>query len=136
EALRPAKNHEAFAEGLRDRGVTARLDEDGLYRFSFKDQHGLDHTEVSAAKLYCATPDRITSRIEENAGRAEAATALSVGKMAGREAGGLVAGLMREVESATREPYGARGDEGMPTREDLRAERPRHHEDHEDVWSR
>ncbi len=125
EALRPAKNHEAFAEGLRDRGVTARLGEDGLYRFSFKDQRGLDHTEVSAANLYCATPDRITSRIEENAGRAEAAVATTVGKMAGREAGGLVANLMREVESATRDPHGGRGGEGMPAREDLRMERPR-----------
>ncbi|MGA9753320.1 MAG: relaxase/mobilization nuclease domain-containing protein [Acidobacteriota bacterium] len=125
EALRPAKNHEAFREAMERQGVKAHLDEDGLYRFSFQDRHGLDHTEVSAAKLYSATPDRITSRIEENAGRAEAATALSVGKMAGREAGGLVASLMREIESATREPYGGRGGEGLPAREDIRTERPR-----------
>jgi hypothetical protein len=137
EALRPAKNHEAFAEGLRGRGVRARLDEDGLYRFTFKDQHGLDHTEVSAARLYSTTPDRINSRIEENAGRAEAAVAASLGRAAGREAGGLVAGLMREVESATREPHGARGGEGLPTREELRMERPRrpdHPEDREERW--
>jgi len=137
EALRPAKNHEAFAEGLRSRGVRARLDEDGLYRFTFQDRHGLDHTEVSAARLYASTPERITSRIEENAGRVEAATALSVGRMAGREAGGLVAGLMREIESATREARGVRGDEGLPTREELRQERPRRPdglEDSKDRW--
>ena len=40
--------------------------------------------------------------------------------------------LMRQVESATREHHGARGGEGLPTREDLRQERPRHHEGHED----
>jgi hypothetical protein len=125
EALRPAKSLETFREALEHRGVTARLDEDGLYRFTFKDQHGLDHTEVSAARLYSTTPDRITSRIEENAGRAEATVAASVGRAAGREAGGLVAGLMREIESATREPYGGRGGEGLPAREELRQERPR-----------
>ena len=126
DTLRSAKSHEAFREAMDRKGVKAHLAEDGLYRFSFRDQHGLDHTDVSAARLYSSTPDRITSRIEENAGRAEAATALSVGKMAGREAGGLVEGLMREVESATRDPYGARAGEGLPTREDLRMERPRH----------
>ncbi|MGA9752420.1 MAG: relaxase/mobilization nuclease domain-containing protein [Acidobacteriota bacterium] len=137
EALRPAKNHEAFRETMERQGVKSHLGEDGLYRFTFQDRHGLDHTDVSAARLYSATPDRITSRIEENAGRAEAATALSVGKMAGREAGGLLAGLMREVESATRDPQGSRGGEGLPTREDLRMERPRHPEhpeDREERW--
>ena len=125
DTLRPAKNHEGFREAMERQGVKAHLGEDGLYRFSFKDQHGLDHTEVSAARLYSATPDRITSRIEENAGRAEAAMALSVGKMVGREAGGFVASLMREVESTTRDPHGARGGDGLPTWEDIRLERPR-----------
>jgi len=36
-----------------------------------------------------------------------------------------VAGLMRAIESATREPYGGRGGEGLPAREELRQERPR-----------
>ena len=43
EALRAAKNHEAFRGALEGKGVAAKLGEDGLYRFSFKDQHGLSH---------------------------------------------------------------------------------------------
>ena len=136
DTLRSAKNHEAFREALERQGVRAQLGEDGLYRFSFRDEHGLDHTDISAARLYSTTPERITSRIEENAGRAEAATALSVGKMAGREAGGLVAGLMRDVQAATREPHGARGGEGLPVREDLRQERPRHPDGREEGGGR
>jgi hypothetical protein len=134
EAMRPTKNYEAFREAMERQGVKAHLGEDGLYRFTFKDQHGLEHTEVSAARLYSSAPERIASRIEENAGRAEATVAASVGRAAGREAGGLVAGLMREIDYATREPHGGRGSEGLPAREDLRQERPRH-PDGRDDWA-
>ena len=132
EALRTSKHHEAFREALERKGVTAKLGEDGLYRFSFKDPQGLVHQDVSAQRLYQSTPDRISNRIQENAERHEVAVAASVTRAAGREAGGLVTTLMRQVESATRDPHGARGTEGLPTREDLRQERPRHREGHED----
>ncbi len=129
EALRDAKNHEAFRGALEGKGVTAKLGEDGLYRFSFKDQHGLSHRDVAADRLYRGVPDRIGSRLQENA---ERTVGPNLARAAGREAGGLVTTLMRQVESATREHHGARGGEGLPTREDLRQERPRHHEGHED----
>ena len=37
---------------MERRGVTAQLGQDGLYRFSFKDQHGLSHSDVAAERLY------------------------------------------------------------------------------------
>jgi hypothetical protein len=129
EALRTAKNHEAFRGALEGKGVAAKLGEDGLYRFSFKDEHGLIHQNVSAQQLYRDTPDRISSRLQENA---ERGAGPSLTRAAGREAGGLVTALMHQVESATREHHGARGGEGLPTREDLRQERPRHCDGHED----
>lgn len=128
EALRDAKNHEAFRGALEGKGVAAKLGEDGLYRFSFKDQHGLMHRDASAQQLYRGTSDRISSRLQENA---ERGVGPSLSQAAGREAGGLVTMLMRQVESATREHHGARGGEGLPTREDLRQERPRHGDGHE-----
>ena len=132
EALRTSKHHEAFREALERKGVTAKLGEDGLYRFSFKDPQGLVHQDISAQRLYQGAPDRISSRLQENAERHEVAVAASVTRAAGREAGGLVTTLMRQVESATRDPHGTRGTEGLPTREDLRQERPRHRGGHED----
>jgi hypothetical protein len=129
ESLRTAKHHEEFRGALERRGVTAQLGQDGLYRFSFKDQHGLSHSDVAADRLYRGAPDRISSRLQENA---ERTVGPSLTQAAGREAGGLVTALMRQVESATREHHGARGGEGLPTREDLRQERPRHYEGHED----
>jgi len=131
ESLRTAKNHEAFRGALEGKGVVAKLGEDGLYRFSFKDHQGLVHQGVAAQRLYQGAPDRISSRLQENAERHEVAVAASVTRAAGREAGGLVTALMHQVESATREHHGARGGEGLPTREDLRQERPRHGDGHE-----
>jgi len=135
EALRTAKNHEGFAETLGRQGVTAKLGENGLYRFSFKDRHGLEHQEVPAERLYRGTTDRIATRLQENAESGsigDRAQAISVTHAAGREAGGLVAALMRQMESGGRDARG-RGGEGPPTREDLRQERPRRHEGH-DEW--
>ncbi len=121
EELRTAKNHESFQQGLERKGVTAHVGDDGLYRFSFKDQHGLSHEEVAVSRLYPNTPDRIGSRISENAERAVVPT---LTRAAGREAGGLAATIMRQAESATREPQ--RGHEGhVPTRDHLRQERQR-----------
>jgi hypothetical protein len=57
---------------------------------------------------------------------------VDLSRAAGREASGLVTKLMREVESTTRDPHGARDRGGPPTREDLRYERPRRHEGHDD----
>ena len=133
EALRTAKHHEEFRGALERRGVAAQLGQDGLYRFSFKDQHGLAHRDVAAERLYRGVPDRISTRLQENA---ERGVSSSLAQTAGREAGGLVTTLMRQVESATREHHGVRAGEGPPTREDLRQERPRHHEGHEDRTER
>ena len=133
EALRPAKSHEAFREAMGRQGVTARLGEDGLYRFTFQDRHGLDHTEVKAEQLYRGTPDRIESRLLDNADRSATP---SIAHAAGREAGGLVASLMRQVESTSRDPHRGGAGEGPPTREDLRFERPRRPEGHEDSLER
>jgi IS30 family transposase len=130
ETLRTAKNHEAFAEALGRQGVTAKLGEEGLYRFSFRDRHGLEHQDVSAERLYRGTTDRIATRLQENANSGaigERAQVVSVTHTVGREAGGLVATLLRQMESAGRNQRG-RGSEGLPTREDLRQERPRRHQ--------
>jgi len=138
QALRTAKNHEAFAEGMGRQGVTAQLGENGLYRFSFRDHHGLEHREVPAERLYRTTTDRIGTRLQENAESGaliERAQAFSVTRTAGREAGGLVATLMRQMESAGRE-RGGRAGQGIPTREDLRQERPRRPQGHEEWQER
>jgi hypothetical protein len=138
ETLRTAKNHEAFAEALGRQGVSARLGEDGLYRFSFRDRHGLEHRDVSAERLYRGTNDRISTRLQENADSGaigERAQVVSVTHTVGREAGGLVATLMRQMESSCRDQRG-RGPEGLPTREDLRQERPRRQQGLEDWQER
>ena len=138
ENLRTAKNHESFAEALGRQGVTARLGENGLYRFSFKDRHGLEHQDVPAERLYRGATDRIATRLQENAdsgSMGDRAHAVSVTHAAGREAGGLVATLMRQIESAGRDSRG-RGTEGPPTREDLRQERPRRQQGHEEWQER
>lgn len=133
ESLKSAKQHEDFQAGMGQRGVSARLDEDGLYRFTFTDRHGLSHTEVSADRLTRGGSERIATRINENATREDIAVAAVVSKGAAREAGGLVANLVRQVESASRDPRG-RGGEGLPVREDLRQERPRRHGDGQERW--
>lgn len=133
ESLKTAKNHEDFQGALKRRGVTAQLGQDGLYRFSFKDRHGLQHTDVAADRLSRGGSERITARIGENAEREDLAVAVSVTKVAGREAGGLAATLMRQVEAASHDSRG-RGGEGLPTREDLRHERPRRHSDGQERW--
>ncbi len=133
EALRTSKDHEGFKAALERQGVKAIRSGNGRYRFEFQDRHGLPHTEVKAEQLYRGISDRIAVRLQENA---ERTTVPNIAQAAGREAGGLVAALMRQVESASREPHGGRAAEGLPTREDLRYERPRHHEGHEDRMER
>lgn len=135
ESLKTAKRHEDFRGALERKGVDARLGDDGLYRFSFTDRHGLPHTDVAVDRLNRGGSERITARIGENAGREDLIVTASVTKAAGREAGGLVATLMRQVEAASREPRG-RGGEGLPTREELRRERPRRCEGHGDGQER
>lgn len=124
ESLRTAKNHEAFAEGLQRQGVGARLSEDGLYRFTFKDRHGFNHEDVPAGRLYGGRADRIASRIQENAEVGDRFQTVRLTHSAGREAGGLVATLMREMEGGGRDARHL-GSDGPPTREELREERPR-----------
>lgn len=134
EVLRTSKNHDSFREGLERKGVSAHVGDDGLYRFSFKDQHGLSHGDVAASRLYPTAPGRISARIEENAERAVVPT---LTRAAGREAGGLAANIMRQVETATREPHQSHAHEGQPNREDLRQERPRHNHNNDnggDEW--
>lgn len=133
EALKTSKDHEGFKAALERQGVRAVRSENELYRFEFQDRHGLPHAEVKAEQLYKGTSDRISLRLQENA---ERTTAPNLAQAAGREAGGLVAALMRQVESASHERHGSRSAEGMPTREDLRHERPRQHEGHEDRTER
>jgi hypothetical protein len=95
-------------------------DERGRYRFTFEDRHGLKHDAVSEASLYRGHPPDFAERFRENADRGVRAGIPNVrlGRTVGREAGGLVAVLMKEVEGAGRDPQAA--GEGMPTREDLR----------------
>ena len=138
EAMKTSRDHDSFKEKLAQAGVTARQDEHGQYRFSFEDRHRLPHFEVRSEDLYRETPDRIANRLSENAGRGElpATAAVDLSRAAGREASGLVNALMREVESTTRDPHHARDLGGPPTREDLRYERPRRHEGHDDWQER
>lgn len=133
ESLKTAKRHEEFQAGMERRGVTARLDADGLYRFTFTDRHGLAHAEVAADRLTRSGSERIAERIGENAEREDLAAIAVVSRGAAREAGGLVANLVRQVEAASRDPRG-RGGEGVPVREDLRQERPRRHGDGQERW--
>lgn len=137
EALKTSKDHESFKNSLARASVTARQDEHGRYRFSFEDRHRLPHAEVPSESLYRGAQDRIEIRLQENAGRSslpEQIPTVDLSRAAGREASGLVTKLMREVESTTRDPHGVRDHGGPPTREDLRYERPRRPEGHEDPW--
>lgn len=132
-ALKASKDHEGFKATLERQGVKATQAVTGRYRFEFQDRHGLMHSQVEAEHLYKGTSDRIAVRLHENA---EWATVPCLAQAPGREASGLVASLMRKVESASREPHGGRAAEGPPTREDLRYDRPRRHEGHEDTAER
>jgi Relaxase/Mobilisation nuclease domain len=139
EAIKTSKDHDGFKKSLARQGVTSRQDEHGRYRFSFEDRHGLPHAEVPSENLYRGAPDRIEARLQENAGRGsvpEHLATVDLSRAAGREASGLVTKLMREVESTTRDPHHARDFGGPPTREDLRYERPRRHEGHDDWQDR
>lgn len=133
ESLKGARRHEDFQAGMERRGVSARLDADGLYRFTFSDRHGLTHSEIAADRLSRGGSERISARISENAEREDLTVTAIVSKGAAREAGGLVANLMRQVEAASHDPRG-RGGEGAPAREDLRQERTRRHGDGQERW--
>ena len=135
DALKTSKDHDSFKEKLAQGGVTAHQGEHGRYRFSFEDRHRLPHSEVRSEDLYRGTSDRVGIRLTENAERGDlsaTATAVDLPRAAGREASGLVNALMREVENTTRDPHHARDFGGPPTREDLRYERPRRHDGHDD----
>jgi hypothetical protein len=139
EALKTSKDHESFRNRVALEGVTTRQDEHGRYRFSFEDRHGLPHADVPSEHLYRDASGRIEARLHENAERGtlpEQAATVDLPRSAGREASGLVTKLMREVESTTRDPHGAKDRGGPPTREDLRYERPRRHEGHDDWQER
>jgi hypothetical protein len=135
EALKTSKNHDGFQAALEQRGVKATLDNNGRYRFEFQDRHGLVHASVSAERLRPGTNGRITSRLQENMERgtaSERVTSASMTRAAGREARGLVASLMREMESSGHEPRGRAAD-GPPTREEMRDERPRRRDGQESM---
>lgn len=132
-ALRTAKDPDGFKAALEARGARATESGNCRYRFSFTDQHGLPHEGIPAERLTRGGSRHIAARIGENAEREDLAVAAVVSKGAAREAGGLVANLMRQVEAASRDPRG-RGGEGMPVREDLRQERIRRHGDGQERW--
>ncbi len=120
EALQVSKDHEGFARRLSSQGATVHANDKGRYSFTFEDRHGLRHNAVSAESLYRGHPPDFAERFRENADRGvrEGFSNVRLGRTVGREAGGLVAVLMKEVEGASRDPHP--GGEGMPTREDLR----------------
>jgi|WetSurMetagenome_2_1015567.scaffolds.fasta_scaffold23987_2 hypothetical protein len=129
EALKTAKDPHGFKESLSKLGVAARQDEQGRYHFSFKDNHGLNHDDVSADRLSRGGTERISARLQENALRgdiADRAASADLTRAIGGEARGLVTSLMHQVELATRETHHGHGGRDLPTREDLRAERSRH----------
>lgn len=139
EALKTAKDPQGFKGGLSRQGVTARQDEQGRYRFSFKDKHGLSHSDVYADRLTRGGTERIATRLQENTARGDVAdriVASDLTRAVGGEARGLVTSLMRQVEAATRESHYGYGGRDIPTREDLRAERPRHPIDQDDGHER
>ena len=139
EAMRTAKNPHEFKESLSKLGVAARQDEKGRYYFSFKDNHGLSHSDVLADRLSRGGTERIGVRLQENALRgdmADRAASADLTRAIGGEARGLVTSLMRQVEAATREPHHGLGGRDLPTREDLRLERPRQPHEYGDSHER
>ena len=139
EALKTAKDPQGFKESLSRQGVTARQDEQGRYHFSFRDNHGLSHNDVSADRLNRGGTERIGARLHENALRGDMAarpSSVDLTRAIGGEARGLVTSLMSQVEAATRETHHGHGGRDLPTREDLRAERPRYPHEHGDGHER
>ncbi len=139
EALRTSKDLQGFKESLSKLGVAARQDERGRYHFSFKDSHGLSHSDVSADRLSRGGTVRIGARLQENSLRGDMTDRAASGDLTravGGEARGLVTSLMRQVEAATREPHRGHGGRDLPTREDRRAERPRHPHEYGDGHER
>lgn len=139
EALKTSKDSRGFKESLSRLGVAARQDEQGRYHFSFKDNHGLSHSDVSADRLSRGGTERIGARLHENALRGDMAgrpASVDLTRAIGGEARGLVTSLMRQVEAATRETHHGQGGRDLPTRDDLRAERPRHPHEHGDGHER
>jgi hypothetical protein len=120
EALQRSTDHPGFSKNLSSQGVTVHADDGGRYRFTFEDGHGLRHDAISATSLYRGHPPDFADRFRENSARGvhEGIPNVRLGRTVGREAGGLVAVLMKEVEGAGRDPHA--GSESMPTREDLR----------------
>ena len=110
EALQTSKDREGFSRYLSSAGVMLHTDERGRYRFTFEDRHGLKHDAVSEASLYRGHPPDFAERFRENADRGVRAGIPNVrlGRTVGREAGGLVAVLMKEVEGAGRDPQAGR----------------------------
>ncbi len=127
--LRNSETPAAFKDRMTAQGVDVSKEAGNRYHFTFQDRLGLIHEAVPADRLVSGGSLRIEARFQENEGLQQITERLAapsgLAKSLGREAGGLVATLMREVDQATRDPHAVQEDWRSARWDDLRAERSR-----------